>query len=161
MLLVSACLAGEPVRYDGKSCTVSLIKSLIAQGKAKAICPECLGGLPTPRPAAEIQGGTGDDVLVGRAKVIDSNGHDVTTAFIAGAYQALKIVKFYQATAIVLKENSPSCGSQFIYNGQFNSQKRTGFGVTAALLKQHGFEVIAEHQLEQWYANQKLSLGSC
>lgn len=161
MLLVSACLAGEPVRYDGKSCAVSLIRSLIAQGKAKAICPECLGGLPTPRPAAEIRGGNGDDVLAGRAKVIDTSGNDVSAAFIAGAYQALKIVQYYEATAIVLKENSPSCGSQFIYSGQFNGQKQAGFGVTAALLKQHGFQVIAEHQLEQWYTNQQPSLGSC
>ena len=148
MILVSACLAGEPVRYDAKSCPVALVQRLLAQGLAKSICPECLGGLPTPRPAAEIQGGSGEDVLAGRARVIDATGEDVTAAFIEGAHQALRIVKLHNASAIVLKENSPSCGSHF------NGQKQAGLGVTAALLKQYGFDVLSEHELEDWYQRQ-------
>ena len=155
MILVSACLAGEPVRYDAKSCPVALVQRLLAQGLAKSICPECLGGLPTPRLAAEIQGGSGEDVLAGRARVIDATGEDVTAAFIEGAHQALRIVKLHNASAIVLKENSPSCGSHFIYNGHFNGQKQVGLGVTAALLKQYGFDVLSEHELEDWL-NQQL-----
>ncbi|MEB3754394.1 DUF523 domain-containing protein [Acinetobacter sp. MD2(2019)] len=150
MILVSACLAGEPVRYDGKSCLTPLLATLIAQGKVKTVCPELLGGFSTPRLAAEIQYGTGADVLNGDAKVVDSSGQDVTAMYLDGAKKTLHYVQKLRPQCIVLKENSPSCGSAFIYDGHFQQKKRHGFGVTTTLLQQHGFQVISEHELPTW-----------
>ncbi|MEO9302389.1 DUF523 domain-containing protein [Acinetobacter pittii] len=84
MLLVSACLIGEPVRYDGKSCPNTRLMQLLINKKAQALCPELLGGFTTPRLPAEIVGGTGQDVLDGKAKVIDSSGLDVTELYLKG-----------------------------------------------------------------------------
>lgn len=150
MLLISACLAGEPVRYDGKSCLHPVLNQLISQGKAKAVCPELLGGFSTPRLPAEIQNGSGYDVIQGNAKVIDASGTDVTQMYLDGAQRTLKMAQQLNAQCLVLKENSPSCGHQFIYDGHFRHTKRIGVGVTTALLQQHGFEVISENELEQW-----------
>ena len=150
MILVSACLAGLKVRYNGTDCLDERIKQLIAEKKAMTICPEVLGGLSTPRDPAEIIGGNGDDVLDGRAKVISISGEDVTEAFLKGAYSALKKAKEVGATTIVLKENSPSCGSSKIYNGTFSGQKMDGVGVTTALLRRNGIAVISENGLAQF-----------
>lgn len=147
MILVSACMAGIPTRYDGKSKTVRKIEKLVEDGKAMLVCPEQLGGLPTPREPAEIRGGNGEDVLSGNAKVINHKGEDVTEAFIQGAKQTLKIAKKVGATKVILKEHSPSCGSSFIYSGKFDGVKKEGMGVTAALLRQNGIEVLSEEDL--------------
>lgn len=147
MILVSACLAGEAVRYDGRHCLQESIAKLVAQGKAVMVCPEVMGGLPTPREPAEIVGGTGEDVLDGRAKVIDRTGKDVTAMYLQGAYAALELARKWSATRIVLKENSPSCGSSAIYDGSFSGQKVPGLGVTAALLRREGFDVVSEEAL--------------
>lgn len=112
MLLISACLIGEPVRYDGRSCSHTTLKQLFLNKKAHALCPELLGGFTTPRLPAEIVGGTGQDVLDGKAKILDSSGLDVTELYLKGAYRTLDIARQIQATCVVLKENSPSCGSQ-------------------------------------------------
>ena len=106
--------------------------------------PEVSGGLDTPRLAAEIIGGTAQDVLNRTAKVIDSQGNDVTTAFIDGAFKALEMAQKHKVSTVVLKENSPSCGSNFIYDGSFSGTKIVGLGITSCLLKQHGFHVISE-----------------
>lgn len=145
MIVVSACLAGLEVRYDGGHCLSEKIRRLIEEKKAVAVCPEVLGGLPTPRPPAEIQGGTGEDVLNGKAKVVDCNGTDVTAQFVKGAQLALQKVQQLQATMVVLKEDSPSCGSQHIYDGSFAGQTMVGEGVTAALLRKNGIRVLSEH----------------
>ncbi|GAA5000096.1 DUF523 domain-containing protein [Acinetobacter puyangensis] len=150
MLLVSACLAGEPVRYDGRDSGHDKIRQLIQQGKAKFVCPELLGGFPIPRLPAEIINGTGLDVLNGTAKVMDCAGEDVTAQYLEGAYKALKIAQDLGASCIVLKENSPSCGSQQIYDGSFDGHKIIGMGVTTALFRQYGFNVISEYQLKDW-----------
>ncbi|HHY21813.1 MAG TPA: DUF523 domain-containing protein [Bacilli bacterium] len=149
MILISACLAGNPCRYDGTDCKENRLSMLVEEGKAAFVCPEVLGGLPTPREPAEIQGGNGEDVLAGRAKVIDKTGKDVTDMFIKGAYKALEVANSMNATQIVLKENSPSCGSMNIYNGKFTGEKMAGIGVTAALLRKHGFTVLSEHELDK------------
>ncbi|PAE20568.1 hypothetical protein CHH80_11195 [Bacillus sp. 7504-2] len=146
MILVSSCLAGLEVRYNGTHCLDERIKELVTNKEATMICPEILGGLATPREPAEIIGGSGEDVLDGRAKVVSQSGHDVTEEFIKGANLALEKAQQLGATMIVLKENSPSCGSTNIYNGHFNGEKIAGNGVTAALLKRKGFEVISEKQ---------------
>lgn len=147
MIIVSSCLAGVECRYDGSHNIVERIRKLARDQKAVLVCPEVFGGCPTPREPAEIVGGTGEDVLEGNAKVIDRSGHDVTEAFVSGAYRALEIAHMHGAKLIVLKENSPSCGSSMIYNGRFEGTKVPGEGVTAALLRREGYTVISENEL--------------
>nr|WP_206699308.1 DUF523 domain-containing protein [Brevibacillus agri] len=142
--MISACLIGCECRYDQKSCLDKELEQLLRDGKVIPVCPEQLGGLPTPRPPAEIVGGDGNDVLDGRAKIIDQTGCDVTAEFVAGAYQALRLAQTVGATSAILKENSPSCGSSFVYDGQFSGKKVPGAGVTAALFRRHGIEVKSE-----------------
>ncbi|MFC5541365.1 MAG: DUF523 domain-containing protein [Bacilli bacterium] len=146
MILVSSCLAGLKVRYNGTHCLDEKVAKLIEEKKAVAVCPEVLGGLSTPREPAEIIGGDGNDVLDGKAKVVTENGKDVTEHFLRGAYATLEVAKKVGATLVVLKENSPSCGSTMVYSGEFNGQKIAGDGVTSALLKRNGFKVISEEQ---------------
>lgn len=144
MLVVSACLAGMKVRYNGTDCLEDVIGDMVRSGKAVTVCPEILGGFQTPREPAEIQGGTGEDVLDGTARVVDRSGADVTEHYIAGAIETLAICRKMGATDIVLKENSPSCGSSMIYNGDFSGEKIPGEGVTTALLKRNGIKVWSE-----------------
>jgi len=142
--LVSACLLGLPCRYDGGSCPVPALQRLAALGQAIPICPEVVGGLPTPRPPAEIQGGDGGDVLDGRARVVREDGTDVSGEFIAGAQAALNLARRCGITQAVLKANSPSCGVGLIYDGTFSGQLTAGDGVTAALFKREGIAVGTE-----------------
>ena len=147
MIVVSSCLAGLEVRYNGTHCLENKISKLVEENKAMTICPELLGGLSTPREPAEIVGGDGEDVIDGKAKVVDQSGNDVTEDFVKGAYASLEVVKKVNAKLVVLKENSPSCGSSMVYNGEFNGKKIAGNGVTSALLKRNGIQVISEEQL--------------
>ncbi|MBM4763312.1 DUF523 domain-containing protein [Bacillus sp. B15-48] len=147
-ILVSSCLAGLAVRYNGTDCLHKKIRKLIDEKKAVSICPEVVGGLSIPREPAEILSGDGEDVLDGKARVVNQSGKDVTDFFIKGAYKTLEKAQEINATFVVLKENSPSCGSTMIYNGKFTGTKVAGNGVTSALLKRHGFRVISEEQLD-------------
>ncbi|PAF16324.1 DUF523 domain-containing protein [Terribacillus saccharophilus] len=149
MIMVSACLAGKPVRYNGTSAAYTIVEQLIAEKKALSVCPELLGGFVTPREPAEIVGGTGYDVLDGKAKVIEYSGTDVTSMYIEGAAHALAIAKEQDVDLVVLKENSPSCGSSVIYDGTFQDQKQAGAGVTTAMFRRAGIRVISEAELEQ------------
>ncbi|WP_019119471.1 DUF523 domain-containing protein [Brevibacillus massiliensis] len=149
MILVSSCLAGLECRYNGTHSQVEKIRDLVKQNQAMMVCPELLGGFATPREPAEIAGGTGDDVLAGRARVIAKSGEDVTEMYLEGAYKTLELARQVQAKCVVLKENSPSCGSQMIYDGTFANQKVPGEGVTAALLRREGFRVISEDELAE------------
>lgn len=146
MILVSSCLAGLKVRYNGTHSLDDRVAKLIEENKAVTVCPELLGGFSTPREPAEIIGGDGEDVLDGVAKVVEKSGKDVTELYLKGAYAALEMAKNINATLVVLKENSPSCGSTTIYNGEFKSKKVVGNGVTSSLLKRNGFKVISEEQ---------------
>lgn len=146
MILVSSCLAGLDVRYNGTNCLNDKISKLVEENKAITICPELLGGFSTPREPAEIIGGNGEDVLDGNAKVVDKSGKDVTQLYIKGAYSTLEQAIELNATLVVLKENSPSCGSSTIYNGEFTEKKIMGMGVTSSLLKRNGLKVISEEQ---------------
>lgn len=142
--IVSACLAGFPCRYDGKAQTDPAVQELVRSGKARPVCPECLGGLPTPRMSAEIADGSGEDVLAGNARVIARSGNDekdVTEAFVNGAEKALSIAKRCGASKAILKANSPSCGCGMIYDGTFSGRKKKGNGVAAALLLSNGIDV--------------------
>ncbi|PYE42400.1 DUF523 domain-containing protein [Paenibacillus barcinonensis] len=145
--LVSSCLAGVACRYNGTASLDEKIQELVEQEQAKMVCPELLGGFSTPREPAEIVGGTGADVLAGRAKVIEQGGADVTDLYIKGAYQTLEWARKLGVSCVVLKEFSPSCGTKMIYDGHFANQKVAGEGVTAALLRQEGYRVISEHEL--------------
>jgi len=144
MILVSACLAGLDVKYNGSHNLNEKIKKWFDEKKAIPICPEVLGGLSIPREPTEIVGGEGGDVLDGHAKVITNNGIDVTEQFIKGANETLKIALDLNATMVILKERSASCDSSMIYSGEFNGNKKRGTGVTAALLKRNGIQVLSE-----------------
>ena len=150
-LLVSACLLGDPVRYDGRSKLLrdEGLERLMAQGRVVRYCPEVAGGLPVPRPAAEIQGGDGDAVIAGVARVLTGEGEDVSDCFIDGAEQTLELCRQQQVSAAVLSEGSPSCGSGHIYDGSFTRSTIPGSGVTSALLAQNGVKVFNQHQLEE------------
>ncbi|NCB31009.1 MAG: DUF523 domain-containing protein [Clostridia bacterium] len=143
-LAVSACLLGTPCRYDGGAKPDEGICALAKAQGALPICPECLGGLPTPRLPSEVVGGDGEDVLNGRARVLDRAGNDVTEAFIKGAEKALALCLEAGVNTAVLKARSPSCGVGIIYDGSFSGQYRAGMGVTAALLKRHGITLRTE-----------------
>ncbi len=148
-VLVSACLLGQPVRYDGghQLAHHPVLARWLAQGQVVAICPEVAGGLPTPRPPAEITtGGSGASVLAGRAQVHDSAGDDVTDAFARGARLALQLAQKHGIRVAVLKDFSPSCGSSHIYDGHFAGRKVAGDGVTSALLRDAGIVLFGEHQ---------------
>ena len=141
---ISACLLGQKVRYDGKDCLVKELLESLVPNQYISLCPEIAGGLSTPRPPAEIQSGSGSDVLKHEVCVIDAVGTNVSFAFIEGAYQALKLAQDFQVTHAILKAKSPSCGSGMIYDGSFSGNKISGDGVTAALFKQYGMVVMTE-----------------
>jgi len=147
-ILLSACLAGRPCAYDGRDRRVEPLADILAAGRAVATCPEEDGGLPTPRPPAEIQGGDGGDVLDGRARVIDIHGRDATAEYLAGARIALERALRHGCRRAVLKARSPSCGSRRIYDGSHSGRLRPGCGVACALLRRHGIEVASEEELE-------------
>lgn len=146
MILISACLAGLSVRYNGTNSLDEKIQRLMLENKAITVCPELMGGFSTPREPAEIVGGNGGDVLDGKATVIERTGRDVTELYLKGAYATLQKALEVDASLVVLKEYSPSCGSAMIYNGAFNGTKLLGEGVTTALLRRHGIEVLSEEQ---------------
>ena len=149
-VLVSRCLLGHRVRYDGgASGPYALLAQWQAEGRVIALCPEVAGGLPTPRAAAEIPGGQGVEVLAGKAAVITTEGEDVTEAFVSGARQALALVERHGIRIAILKANSPSCGNRLTYDGSFRVVKVEGQGVTAALLTRAGVQVFSELELEE------------
>ncbi|PHR27106.1 MAG: hypothetical protein COA36_10075 [Desulfotalea sp.] len=128
--LISSCLLGLCTRYDAKIKNYPDIPSKFHDAILIPICPEQLGGLATPRVAADLTGGDGNDVLNSRASVVTKSGIDVTTAFIQGAEQVLKIAQMQKISKAILKARSPSCGV-------------TGnIGVTAALLQKHNIEIV-------------------
>jgi uncharacterized protein YbbK (DUF523 family) len=149
-ILISACLTGRRVRYDGghQRRQHPLIEKWSAEGRLIPCCPEVLGGLPIPRPPAEIQGGGGSDVLRGEAAVRTAAGKDVTPAFLGGAAAALEMAKALGARVALLCQRSPSCGSRRIYNGRFEGILVPGMGVTAALLAANGIPVFGPEAIE-------------
>ncbi|KAF6543454.1 MULTISPECIES: DUF523 domain-containing protein [Bacillus] len=149
MILVSSCLGGIECRYNGSHAASEKIRRLVEEKKAVMVCPELLGGFTTPREPAEIIGGTGEDVLNGTARIVTASGEDVTALYMDGAEKTLAYAKEIGAATIILKENSPSCGSSFIYDGTFSGKKIIGDGITSALLKRGGFRVLSEDELDQ------------
>ena len=137
-LLVSACLLGVCCRYDQKSAPNELVCSLAKKHQIVPVCPEQLGGLPTPRPPAEIKDG----------KVITKEGADVTAQYKLGAEMTLKLARDLGCSAAVLKERSPSCGCGSIYDGTFSKTQIIGNGITARLLIENGIAVLGESKAE-------------
>jgi uncharacterized protein YbbK (DUF523 family) len=147
MKLVSACLLGVQCNWDGRANINREVIRLVNADVVIPVCPEQLGGLRTPRAPQEIQGGGGNDVLDGRGRVVNSDGEDVTKAFLRGAKETLKIATLLRVTEFIGKAKSPSCGCGKIYDGSFSGMVIRGDGVTSALLKRHGVTVVAEDAL--------------
>jgi len=149
-ILVSACLLGEKVRYDGGECAAhGLLDTWSKQGRIISLCPEMAGGLCVPRLPAEIEAGDANAVLRGTGKVQRKDGADVTAAFLDGAERALAQCWEHKIKIAILKEGSPSCGSSLVNDGRFSSQKISGQGITTALLSGHGISVFNETQLDE------------
>ncbi len=137
--LISACLCGKNCRYDGGHFDYPALRRLVESGEAIPFCPECEGGLPTPRVPCEIVGG----------RVIATNGRDCTAEYARGAQKALDTCRNYGLTAAILKESSPSCGVTCIYDGTHTGNKIPGQGITAALLAANGIALYTEKDLPQ------------
>ncbi|RRJ83555.1 DUF523 domain-containing protein [Aestuariirhabdus litorea] len=148
-VLVSACLLGQRVRYDGEGFEPGdLLLRWQGEGRTLALCPEQAGGLAVPRPPAEIEGGQGGSVLAGDTRVITRSGADLSDAFIRGAEAALALCRREGVRMAVLKARSPSCGNRESYDGSFTGVRVSGQGVTAALLMREGVRVFNEQELE-------------
>jgi len=150
-ILVSACLVGQPTRYDGRTARFQhvILDRWLQEGRVIAFCPEIAGGLATPRLPAEIVGGDGQTVLDGGARVVNREGQDISAGFIQGAREALAVARSQKIALALLKGNSPSCGNTSIYDGSFTGQKVKGAGVAAAVLMLHGIKIFNEKQIEQ------------
>ena len=138
-ILVSACLLGVECRYDGTGKEMVGLKALMKEYHLIPVCPEQLGGLPTPRLPSERSG----------ERVLMCDGTDVTDRYRQGAEETLRLAKRCGCRIAVLKRKSPSCGSGEIYDGSFTRTLVPGWGVTAQLLRENGIAVYDETQLEQ------------
>lgn len=150
-VLVSACLLGSKVRYNAsaKLSGDAVLDRWLAEGRVVSLCPEVAAGFPTPRPPAEIFGGSGEAVLAGQATVVEDNGGDVGDLYRDGARIALEMARENGCRYAVLTDGSPSCGSSFIYDGTFSGRRVAGRGVTTALLEAHGVRVFPEARLAE------------
>lgn len=153
MYIISACLCGVNCRYDGKNSANERCLKLFREGKAVLVCPEQLGGLPTPRNSVELNA-SAEKVINGEGKAVNTEGEDVTEQFIKGAYETLKIANELGANKAILKEGSPSCGYNRVYDGTFSGNKVKGKGITAYLLEKEGITVFSDEELE--ISNNKL-----
>ncbi|MBO4915979.1 MAG: DUF523 domain-containing protein [Oscillospiraceae bacterium] len=140
MLVVSKCLAGAACRYDGKDNLVPEIRALVEAGEAVAVCPEVLGGLPTPRTPSELQPG---------GRIVNRQGEDVTEQFVSGAERAMAICREHGCTGAVLKARSPSCGKGEIYDGSFTGTRVPGNGVFAQMLLNADVPVMTEEEFSE------------
>lgn len=155
-ILISACLIGRPVRYDGRAKTIEsdILERWRAEQRLVPVCPEIMGGLPTPRPPAEIVGGEasgldGEAVLDRRAAIVENTGNDVTEPYMDGAAQTLRIARDNRCRFAILTDGSPSCGSGFIYDGTFTGRRLDGVGVVTALLRRNEIAVYGEDRIAE------------
>ena len=147
MIIVSACLSGEKCRYDCGTKENAAVRDLVSRGRAVAVCPELLAGFGLPRPASEISGGNGADVLAGKARVLDMKGKDITVEFVDGCRKAAERGFKEGVRLAVLKEKSAACGTKKIYDGSFKGRLVRGPGILCALLEAAGIRVISEEDL--------------
>ena len=139
-ILISACLIGVNCKYNGGNNKVEKIIEQIRDVIFIPVCPEQLGGLTTPRPPAEI---------IDETKIVNIEGKDVTQQFLNGAEETLKIAELYNCKYAILKERSPSCGSNQVYDGSFQGKVKNGEGMAASLLKKNGIKVYSEENFEE------------
>ena len=137
-ILVSACLLGAACKYSGGDNLCPQVAAMVQDHALVPVCPEQLGGLPTPRTPAERQGD----------RVVTKDGRDVTDAYLRGAQEALKLSKLFGCDTAILKARSPSCGARAIYDGSFTGTVVPGDGVTAELLQASGIRVLTEAELD-------------
>ena len=153
-ILVSSCLLGEDVRYDGNNSSIAfnpkvsfslkeLFMDILCENEIYSFCPEVSGGLGIPRTPAEIVKNEKPFI------VKDENGTDVTISFLLGAKKAFDICKEENIKVALLKSNSPSCGNIKVYDGTFSNNLVEGQGLTAKLLKENGIEIFNETQLKE------------
>lgn len=134
-ILISACLIGDNTTYEGKNNLIPEYKALLEKYELVPFCPEVEGGLKIPRAPSEIKGD----------KVINKKGIDVTKEYLLGANKALAICEYLGIKIAILKENSPSCGSSYIYDGSFSHKLIPGKGTTTSLLVSKGIKVYSEN----------------
>lgn len=146
--IISACLCGVNCKYSGKNNLNEKCMKLLREGKALLVCPEQLGGLSTPRKPVELNS-CAKDVVEYDGKAIDNEGNDVTKQFLDGAYETLRMAKEAGINKAILKEGSPSCGCNFVYDGTFTGKRIEGKGITAYVLEQEGINVISDEDLEE------------
>lgn len=146
-ILVSACMLGDRVRYDGGHHLIDnpMLKRWHDEGRLIPICPEIAGGLSTPRPPAETQ--CKFPILI-----TTSEGNDVTPEFLSGAEKTLEVAKREGVACALMKAKSPSCGNKRIYDGNFSGNLVEGAGVAAAELMRNGIPVFSEKELPELFA---------
>ena len=137
-ILISACLVGDNVKYNGGNNLSPKIDALLEKYELIPFCPEVEGGLSIPRTPAERKDG----------RVITQDGEDVSDAYMRGAELAFNICLYLKIKKVILKEKSPSCGSKIIYDGTFSHKEIPGMGVTAEYLKEKGIEVYSEDDID-------------
>ncbi|MBJ7221146.1 MULTISPECIES: DUF523 domain-containing protein [unclassified Brenneria] len=151
-ILISACLSGFTVRYNGsaKKSVEAYLAQWRQQSRLVTFCPELAAGFATPRPCAEIHPSReGNAVIAQGARVIEATGADVTERYILGAWLTLQMAKQHACRFALLTEGSPSCGSNVIYSGRFDGTQVPGNGVTAELLRTHGIEVFSDNEIDR------------
>jgi len=153
-ILVSACLMGHKVRYNGseKAAISDTLHRWQLEQRLVTHCPELAAGLSIPRLPAEIVDGSGTEVMADQARILESDGSDVTAHYQLAAWLALRAAQEGKCSAALLTDGSPTCGSEKIYDGTFSGQKRRGMGVAAALLREHGIQVFSDNQLTELIA---------
>ena len=148
MYIISACLCGVNCKYNGLNNYNEKCNELFISGKAILVCPEQLGGLSTPRVPSELQDNT-LNIIKKNGKILNKDGEDVTENFLKGAREVTTIAKKLNIKKAILKEGSPSCGVNYIYDGTFTGNKIKGNGITTELLKALDIEVISEEALDR------------
>ncbi|MEZ7799282.1 DUF523 domain-containing protein [Citrobacter pasteurii] len=153
-ILVSACLVGFKVRYDGseKAQMTNQLQRWHKEQRLVIHCPELAAGLPIPRPPAEIVSAEGKDAVQAQARILEITGQDVTEHYQLAAWLALRTAQESGCTAALLTDGSPTCGSQIIYDGSFSGQRKSGMGIAASLLTEHGIAVFSEKRLAELIA---------
>ena len=137
-ILISACLVGDNVKYNGGNNLTPKLDALLEKYELIPFCPEVEGGLSTPRSPAERVG----------ERIVNQDGEDVTDNYLKGAELAFNICLYLKIKKVILKEKSPSCGSKIIYDGSFSHKEIPGIGVTAEYLKEKGIEVYSENDID-------------
>jgi uncharacterized protein YbbK (DUF523 family) len=150
-ILISACLLGAMVRYDGraKDPGSALVARWQAEGRLVPLCPELAGGLPVPRTPAEIApGASAGAVQRGTARILDRDGRDVSAAYLDGAATAVHLARSERCRFALLTEGSPSCGVRRIHAGRFDGTTRPGEGVVTAALRAAGVTVFSHEEAD-------------